>query len=176
MSGLAAITVAGATLQNLFESMKTFALMWGMYSGADQTSAAKEAFKAATIGSAKAIGLGDEIGLLRPGYRADLVLIDTSQPNYRPLNSALRQLVYGETGRSIAMVMVEGKIVVESGKLASPKYHDLKEKAEHARRELSPHIKDMKARNDEILTDVLAAYDEANSFPLGSDRFSLRRH
>ncbi len=96
--GLGCDNCSGNDAQNLFESMKNFALMWGMYSGAGTTGAAREAFRAATVGSAKAIGLGNEIGLLRPGYRADIVTIDLGQANYRPLNSAVRQLVYGENG------------------------------------------------------------------------------
>jgi 5-methylthioadenosine/S-adenosylhomocysteine deaminase len=173
--GLGCDNCSGSDAQNLFEPMKAFALMWGMYSGTDKTSAAKEAFKAATIGSAKALGLGDEIGLLRPGYRADLVLIDTTQPNYRPLNSALRQLVYSETGRSITMVMVDGKIVVENGQITSMIHRDLKHSAEDARNELLPYIESNKRRNAAILGDILAAYDKANAYPLDFDRFSLRR-
>ena len=165
---------SGNDSQNLFEAMKVFALMWGMYSGYDQTSAAKEAFKAATIGGARAIGLGDRIGLIRPGYKADLVVIDSSQPNYRPLNSAIRQIVYGETGRSISMVMVDGEVVVEGGRLTSPTLQGLKVRAEQARSELAPHLTNIKARNAELLPDLLAAYEQANSYPLDFDRFSLR--
>jgi cytosine/adenosine deaminase-related metal-dependent hydrolase len=174
--GLGCDNCSGNDAQNLFESMKAFALIWGMYSGVDKTSAAKEAFRAATTGAAKAIGLGDQVGLVRPGYCADLVTIDISQPNYRPLNSAVRQLVYGETGRSIDMVMVGGAIVVDSGKLTSAKFGNLRERADRASNELAPHLESMRARNAAILPDVLNAYDEANRYPLEFDRFSLRRH
>lgn len=173
--GLGCDNCSGNDAQNLFEAMKSFALMWGMYSGADKTSAAREAFRAATTGSAHAIGLGDKIGLVRPGYHADLVMIDTSQPNYRPLNSALRQMVYGETGRSIAKVMVNGSVVVESGQLVDDTHRDLKGAAERARNDLIPHFERSKARNDAILGDILAAYDQANVFPLDIDRTALRR-
>jgi cytosine/adenosine deaminase-related metal-dependent hydrolase len=173
--GLGCDNCSGNDAQNLFEAMKNFALMWGMYSGAGTTSAAKEAFRAATVGSARAIGLGDEIGLLRPGYRADIVMIDLGQPNYRPLNSAVRQLVYGETGRAIEKVIVEGKIVVDSGKIISPLSRGLKAKAERAKDQLAEHVDALRARNDAILEDILDAYEKANQYPLEFDRFSLRR-
>jgi 5-methylthioadenosine/S-adenosylhomocysteine deaminase len=173
--GLGCDNCSGNDAQNLFESMKNFALMWGMYAGAGTTSAAREAFRAATVGSATAIGLGNEIGLLRPGYRADIVMIDLGQPNYRPLNSAVRQLVYGETGRAIEKVMIEGKIVVDSGKIISPLFQDLKVRAERAKDQLAEHVDALRARNGAILGDILAAYEKANRYPLEFDRFSLRR-
>jgi len=173
--GLGCDNCSGNDTQNLFEAMKAFALMWGMYAGISARSAAKEAFRAATVGSARAIGLGDEIGLLRQGYRADIVMIDLEQPTYRPLNSAVRQLVYGETGRAIVKVMVEGKIVVDSGKIASPLSRGLKAKAERAKDQLAEHVDALRARNNAILGDILDAYEKANRYPLEFDRFSLRR-
>lgn len=173
--GLGCDNCSGNDSQNMFEAMKSFALMWGMLSGADRTSAALEAFRAATTGSAHALGLGARIGLLRPGYAADLVMIDTSRPNYRPLNSALRQIVYGETGAAIEMVMVDGKVVVEQGNLVGHTDHNLKDAAERARNDLLPHIERTKTLNDAFLGDILAAHDKANDFPLGFDRYSLRR-
>jgi 5-methylthioadenosine/S-adenosylhomocysteine deaminase len=173
--GLGCDNCSGNDAQNLFESMKNFALMWGMYSGAGTTGAAKEAFRAATVGSARAIGLGNEIGLLRPGYRADMVTIDLGQPNYRPLNSAVRQLVYGETGRAIEKVMIEGKIVVDAGKIISPLSRDLKARAERAKDQLAEHVDALRTRNGAILGDIFEAYEKANRYPLEFDRFSLRR-
>ena len=173
--GLGCDNCSGNDAQNLFDSMKTFALMWGMYSGSSTISAAKEAFRAATIGSARAVGLEGQIGLLRPGYQADIVIIDLQQPNYRPLNSALRQLVYGETGRSISKVIVGGKVVVDSGRVASPLCQDLKARSERAKEALADHVTALRTRNDAFLRDILDAYDKANLYPLEFDRFSLRR-
>ena len=173
--GLGCDNCSGNDAQNLFEAMKIFALMWGMYSGVSATSAAKEAFRAATIGSATAVGLKGEVGLLRPGYRADIAMIDLNQPNYRPLNSAVRQLVYGETGRGIVKVMVDGNVVVDSGALISPLAQDLKEKSERAKDELAEHVESLRLRNGALIGDILQAHDKANRYPLEFDRFSLRR-
>ena len=62
--------------QSMFQAMKTFALAWAMQGGED---AAAEAFRAATIGGAAALGLPD-IGRVRVGARADLVLFDLGDP------------------------------------------------------------------------------------------------
>jgi 5-methylthioadenosine/S-adenosylhomocysteine deaminase len=89
-------------VQSLFQSMKLFALYWGMQSDAGETGAARRAFHAATLGGARALGLEGEVGALKPGYRGDAVLLDLSGPSYRPLHSALRQVVYAETGQGSA--------------------------------------------------------------------------
>ena len=41
-----------------------------------------------------------------------MVMIDHEGANHRPLNSAIRQLVYDENGQNIRTVMVGGEIVV----------------------------------------------------------------
>jgi hypothetical protein len=51
------------------------------------------------------------LGIYKKGSKFGL-----EQPTYRPPNRAVRQLVHGETGRAIVKVMIEGKIVVDSGK------------------------------------------------------------
>ena len=66
----------------------------------------------ATIGNARTAGLADRLGAIRPGYKADLVLIDLNDVAYLPYNSAARQLVYTECGRAVQTVMVEGRVVV----------------------------------------------------------------
>ena len=49
--------------------------------------------------------------------RADLVVIDTTDPVYVPFNSAARQLVYGEGGRGVETVIVDGRVVVRDRKI-----------------------------------------------------------
>jgi 5-methylthioadenosine/S-adenosylhomocysteine deaminase len=78
---------------------------------------AEEILRAMTEGGARAMGLSGEIGVLRQGARADIVLIDLSTSTYAPMAYVPRHLVYGEDGRSIRMVMVDGEIVVRDGRV-----------------------------------------------------------
>src|SRR5262249_52408119 len=89
-----------------FQAMKLFALAWALQSGAAADGAAAQAFRAATTGGARALGLEGEIGRVVPGFRANLVFLDLADPAWRPLNSAVRQLVYGETGRAVRHMML----------------------------------------------------------------------
>ncbi|MDB5566361.1 MAG: hypothetical protein JWP84_2927 [Tardiphaga sp.] len=173
--GLGCDNCSGNDAQNMFESMKMFALMWANYSKAGETGAAVAAFRAATIGSAKALGMSEEIGLLRPGYRADLTVIDLDRPTYRPINSAIRQLVYGETGRGVHTVIVDGKIVVQDGKLKNFSDEYLRNGAERLKTEIADDVMRLQRENAKLLPDILAAHEQSISFPLPMDRFLLRR-
>ena len=67
----------------------------------------------ATLGNARTAGLDGRLGAIRPGYKADLILIDLNDVAYLPYNSAARQLVYTETGRGVESVIVDGRVVMK---------------------------------------------------------------
>ena len=95
--------------QNIFQAMKLFTYLAAISDPREGPPFAVDAVRAATTGGAKALGLEDEIGSIRPGMCADLVLIDTNDPVYVPFNSAARQLVYGEGGRAVETVIIDGR-------------------------------------------------------------------
>ena len=78
---------------------------------------APEILQAMTRGGAKAMGLEGRCGVLAPGACADLILLDLSGLAYTPLIDLQRQLVFCETGASVEMTMVAGRIVVEQGRV-----------------------------------------------------------
>lgn len=104
--------------QNLFEAARLAAYLSRIV-GADEARwvTALEALRMGTANSAHALGWGDRLGRLAPGYQADLVLLDLAQPIYVPLRDALRQLVHGENGAAVTHVLVAGRVVVEHGRL-----------------------------------------------------------
>lgn len=73
---------------------------------------AKQAFEMATIGGARALGLGAEIGSLEAGKRADLIVLDLDAPNAVPLYDVYSQMVYALKGANVADVVVNGREVV----------------------------------------------------------------
>ena len=102
--------------QNLFQTMKMYALLGAGLNGDPAGILAEHALDAATIGGAHAVGLAGQIGEVRAGMLADLTLIDLSDLAYLPFNSAARQMVFSETGRAVSTVMVDGEIVLECGR------------------------------------------------------------
>src|SRR5262249_31136376 len=82
---------------------------------------AANALRAATAAGAESARLGDAIGKIAPGYKADLTLIDMNDPSWSPLNSAVRQLVHIEAGRGVRHVTVNGELVVRDRQLVTVK-------------------------------------------------------
>lgn len=86
----------------------------------------------ATIGSAKVLGLDAEIGSLEPGKKADLQIVDARRLGLTPLNDPIRTLVYHAHAKDIDLVMVDGRVVVEDGRVTGIDEEDLIRRAEAA--------------------------------------------
>jgi 5-methylthioadenosine/S-adenosylhomocysteine deaminase len=69
----------------------------------------------ATHGGAKALGIKD-LGLLEPGYLADLILIGVRRPSLSPMYNPVSHLVYAVRGGDVQMVWVEGRLIVQDGR------------------------------------------------------------
>ena len=72
------------------------------------------AFEAATLGGARALGR-DDIGILAPGARADIVLVDLAHPLMQPVRDPLRSFVFHAADRAVQTVLVGGEVVLQDG-------------------------------------------------------------
>jgi guanine deaminase len=122
---------------NMYEAMRAASLV-SKCQGPDwqRWITTKEVAEAATLGSAKALGFGDKIGRLAPGYKADVVLLDLNNINWIPLNDPTNALVHTEDGSAVHSVMIGGRMVVENRKLLNVDLAKLARDAENARERL----------------------------------------
>jgi len=104
--------------QNVYEAMRLASLVskvqgpdWQQWLGTD------EALKAATEGSARALGMHKQIGRIEPGYKADIVFLDLHHVNWIPMNDPVNQIVHTEDGSGVHSVMIGGRMIVEDRKL-----------------------------------------------------------
>lgn len=106
-------------VQSMVQAMKTLCLLQAVGDPDPKPghSPAVEAIHMATEGGARALGLGTRVGRIEPGMKADLVLLDLSDPAFLPFNSAARQLVYSEVGRSVETVIIDGRIVMRERRI-----------------------------------------------------------
>lgn len=172
--GLGCDNSSASDAQSIFQAMKLYALAWGMQAGADDSSAAVEAFSAATTGGAMAIGMPESIGRIAPGFRANLTFIDLSDPSWRPLNSAVRQLVYGETGRAVRHVMVQGNLVVSDGRMASVDENKLCEDAERLRLAMVEELSQKLNPDKNLAQAYKAMLSKVETVPLAINPLFLR--
>jgi cytosine/adenosine deaminase-related metal-dependent hydrolase len=83
----------------------------------EQWLTAREALTMATSAGSRSAGHGDALGRVEPGASADLVLFSRRSPTFTPLHDPIRQLVFGATARDIRSVIVNGRIVVQGGRV-----------------------------------------------------------
>jgi 5-methylthioadenosine/S-adenosylhomocysteine deaminase len=80
---------------------------------------AADALRMATLGGARAMRQRGRIGAIEPGMQADLVLYGQQAAWWRPLNDAVQQMVHGENGSSVELVMVAGRVLVRGGRVVA---------------------------------------------------------
>lgn len=78
---------------------------------------AAEAVRLATIGGARAIGAGEQIGSLERGKQADLIVVDLQGANYGPVYDLYSHLVYACHGEMVKDTMVAGRWLMRDGRL-----------------------------------------------------------
>jgi guanine deaminase len=103
----------------MFMAMKLFTLLAAVSDPIPGPPQAVAALRAATEAGADGARLGEVVGRIAPGFKADLTLIDTRDPSFSPMNSAARQLVHLEAGRGVRHIVVDGKIVVRDRRLTT---------------------------------------------------------
>lgn len=76
------------------------------------TCRAEHYFDAATIGGADALGRPD-LGRLKPGCRADIVVWDLASPDIGQVIDPIQTLLIGASGRDVRSVVIDGRFVME---------------------------------------------------------------
>ena len=70
----------------------------------------------ATVCGARAQGRAEETGMLKVGLDADIALVDFTAPHLMPCHNVLSSLVFSAKGGDVAMTMVRGNILYQSGR------------------------------------------------------------
>jgi cytosine/adenosine deaminase-related metal-dependent hydrolase len=85
------------------------------------TMPAETVLRMATVNGAHALGLGDEIGSIEVGKRADLTLLRLDRPrsSAMPHQSVASQIVYTLSSGDVDTVVVDGNVLVAGGRLRS---------------------------------------------------------
>jgi 5-methylthioadenosine/S-adenosylhomocysteine deaminase len=163
--------------QNMYESMRV-ASYASKAQGPDNGHwlATEEILDAATAGSARALGFGNDIGQIAKGFKADLVFIDLNHVNWMPCNDATNQLVHTEDGNAVHSVMVGGKMIIEGRKFVGVDLSSLAKKAESARERLAAANAENKALFQRLAGLVNAFCPGLARTPYHIDRFAGGHH
>ena len=80
---------------------------------------ARTMIEMATVGGARVLGLGDEIGTIVEGKQADIVCVAVDGPHAVPIYDPFSHLVFAARSADVKHVLVRGQLVVGNGELTT---------------------------------------------------------
>jgi 5-methylthioadenosine/S-adenosylhomocysteine deaminase len=104
-------------MDDLFTEMRQEVLMQGLHHSNPGVVPPQTSLEMATVRGAVALGLGDELGRIEVGRRADIACVDVSAAHLQPVLDPVWTLVNRVHGHDVAHVVVDGEVVVRNGKL-----------------------------------------------------------
>jgi 5-methylthioadenosine/S-adenosylhomocysteine deaminase len=118
-----ALGTDGAASNNrldMWDEMRFAALMHKGYHEDPTLAGACDVLKMATVNGARAMGFQD-VGLIKPGWRADLMIIDMNNPRYVGCDetNVPEFVVYAGSSRDVAATIVAGKTLYKDGEFTA---------------------------------------------------------
>lgn len=99
---------------DMFREMYLVCVLQKLKTGNAAAMKPLEVLRAATVGSARCMGL-DGCDCIAVGKAADLIVIDLNRPNMQPINAVAENIVYSGSKDCVYMTVINGKILYENG-------------------------------------------------------------
>ena len=106
-------SAASSNSLSMFSEMRAFLLGQRARYGRVGMLTARQAFALATENGARALGLGDEVGRIAPGMRANLMMAKLDGMGHGPQGDAISKLVWTGTASDVVYTMIDGALVWE---------------------------------------------------------------
>jgi 5-methylthioadenosine/S-adenosylhomocysteine deaminase len=136
--GLASDGPASNNTHNMVQALKFAALLHKVATQDPTAITAERVLEMATVEGAKALGLETVTGSLEVGKKADLIVVNLdASPFAAPVHNPVSALVYGAVGCEVEDVIVDGRVVMERGRILTVDEEDVRQRASKAARELT---------------------------------------
>lgn len=113
--GIAADGSGSNNCQDMLETLKFSALLQKVGQRNAGSVLAQQALDWATCDGARALGLGDQVGSLAPGMKADFFLLNPFTAKAIPVHDPVATLVYSAGQANVDTVVVDGRVLMEDG-------------------------------------------------------------
>ncbi len=101
---------------SILGEMSTAAKVHKGVSGDATVLDSKTALLMATRNGAEILGIGDTTGSIKPGKKADLIIVNLNKPHLTPIYDIYSHITYCLRPSDIESVFVNGKLLIDSGK------------------------------------------------------------
>ncbi len=102
---------------DMWEEMRLAALLQKVDRMDPQVLSASTVLTMATSGGALAVGLGDTVGSIEVGKRADIIQVAFDDVHHIPTYDVISHLVYVTDEQDVASVVVDGKVLMLDGEM-----------------------------------------------------------
>lgn len=116
---------------NLFEEIRVAAILHKGVSGDPTCVSPAQVLSMASVNGARAMGFED-VGLIREGQRADIILVDTACAHMTPCHDPAVGIVYSAQGSDVFMTMVDGRVLYQDGEFKTLYPQQVLRKAQEA--------------------------------------------
>jgi 5-methylthioadenosine/S-adenosylhomocysteine deaminase len=97
---------------DMFEAMRQASFLAKLVTKDPTAVPARAALDMATLGSAKALAMGDRLGSLEKGKKADIITVSIGAPRQTPIYDPVSHLVYTTRGDDVRTTIVNGKVLM----------------------------------------------------------------
>ena len=154
-AGIGSDQASGNNHHNMLVEMKVAALLNKCRHTDPTVLPAWKMLRIATIEGAETIGLGDSIGSLESGKKADLIILNLKVPHMMPIittpvPNVAPNIVYSARGDEVETVIIDGKVVVMEREVLTMDEEKVMEDAQKA--------------SDEICTKATDDFFKADSY------------
>jgi cytosine/adenosine deaminase-related metal-dependent hydrolase len=129
--GLGTDGVSSTPSHDFFDELRTAVMVARGRERRPDALTASGVLELATLGSATALGLQQEIGSLVPGKRADVTIVSLADSSYLPWEDPAGAVVFGGAPERVVATFVDGQARYEKGGF---EWHELTAAAQRARR------------------------------------------
>ncbi|KXS45078.1 MAG: N-ethylammeline chlorohydrolase [Methanolobus sp. T82-4] len=123
---------------DMFEEMKTAALLQKVSIMDPTALPARQVLEMATVNGAKALGI--KSGMIKEGYNADIIIVDMKKPHLTPVYDVASHMVYAASGRDVKTTIVNGEILMEDYEVRCLDEQSILEKMEKTSKDLVSRI------------------------------------
>jgi 5-methylthioadenosine/S-adenosylhomocysteine deaminase len=164
-------SVEGTDMQN---SLYLAALLHKLRGSHECWIGATDAFRAATIGGAKALGRENELGAITEGRVADLVGYRLASIPFAPLNNPLNQLVYAAGKSEVDLVIADGEVIMRNGKLTKVDEDALLREIAEVHARIEPMLAASEADVEELLPAYRRIFQRCQCLDIPADTYPAR--
>jgi len=118
--GLGSDSVASNNRMDILEEARLAALFQRAVNRSERAFSAQQALEMATIGGARALGIGERVGSLEVGKDADLSAFSLSAARATPVGNIIAAILFAVAGTPAHFVAVKGEPRLVDGQLAAP--------------------------------------------------------